>query len=291
MANASDLPIVRDVAGLRTQVGAWRAAGLSVAVVPTMGALHAGHLSLVQLGLQQADRVVATLFVNPKQFGPTEDLARYPRMESEDAGKLSGAGCHLLYAPSVEVMYPDGFATLVRVEGLSEGLCGAARPGHFDGVSTVVSKLLIQVGADVAVFGEKDFQQLTIIRQLVRDLDIPTRIVAGPTQREADGLALSSRNAYLSDDERRIAAALPAQLQEGVAALENGAPADVVTARVERNLLSAGFQSVDYVELRDAVSLKPLSAARQPGRLLAAARLGSTRLIDNWPVAPMSALD
>src|SRR5262245_48206292 len=199
---SSALPIVRTVAELRARVDGWRRDGERVGFVPTMGALHEGHLSLVRLARRHATRAVASVFVNPTQFGPNEDFERYPRNEAQDAGLLAGAGCDLLFAPTVTEMYPQGFGTTVTVAGVSEPLDGAARPGHFAGVATVVTKLLMQCGPDLAVFGEKDFQQLQVIRRLVRDLDIPVEIVGAPTERASDGLALSSRNAYLTPAER-----------------------------------------------------------------------------------------
>jgi len=285
-AHGVPVPVARDTASLRRSVADWRAAGLRVGLVPTMGALHAGHLSLVKLALDQADRVVASIFVNPTQFGPTEDFAAYPRTEAEDAAKLAAAGCHLLYAPDAATMYPAGFATAVTVEGVSRGLCGDHRPGHFQGVATVVTKLLLQALPDVAVFGEKDYQQLQVIRRLVTDLDMPVAVVGGPTVREADGLALSSRNAYLTAAERAVAPALY-RVMTGIAeALTLGhSPAPLLDEGIRR-LLAAGFAEVEYLELRDADTLMPLDAwsIDRPGRLLAAARLGRTRLIDNVPV-------
>src|SRR5690606_28194043 len=197
--------IVRAVADLRTIVAGWRREAASIAVVPTMGALHEGHLSLVRAALEKADRVIVTLFVNPKQFNSAADLAAYPRTEVEDAAKLAPLGAHLLYAPDAAEIYPEGFATAVSVGGVSEGLCGAFRPGHFDGVATVVAKLFLQTGADLAFFGEKDFQQLHVVRRMARDLDIPITVIGCPTVREEDGLALSSRNVRLSTTERRAA--------------------------------------------------------------------------------------
>ncbi len=286
MSETAPLPrIVRTVAELRSAVAAWRADGKRVALVPTMGALHAGHLSLVARGLALADAVVVSLFVNPAQFGPAEDLSRYPRDEAGDRAKLATAGCGLLFAPAVADMYPPGFATTVRVNQVSDGLCGDVRPGHFDGVATIVCKLLNQARADIAIFGEKDFQQLHVIRRMATDLDIPTRIIGAPIVRDADGLALSSRNAYLSAGDRQIALALPRTLHQAKAALEAGAEAATVTAETKAALLAAGFQTVDYVELRSEAALAPLSRATEPARLLAAARVGSTRLIDNIIVA------
>lgn len=283
---AGSLAIVRTVAELRARVRIWRTGGERVGLVPTMGALHDGHLSLVARALGECDRAVVTLFVNPKQFGPHEDFARYPRDEAADAAKLAAAGADLLYAPDVATMYADGFATTVTVAGLTESMEGAVRPGHFAGVATVVAKLLNQAGADDAYFGEKDFQQLAVIRRLAVDLDIATRVHGVPTVREADGLALSSRNAYLTPAQRQIAPALQRALAEAAAALANGAAVTPTLAAARAAILKAGFDAVDYVELRDADRLAPLSALTRPARLLAAARLGKTRLIDNVAVDP-----
>lgn len=282
----SPLPTARTVADLRAKVAAWRGAGERVALVPTMGALHEGHLSLVRLARQRAGRVVASLFVNPTQFGPNEDFAAYPRSEAQDAALLAGVGCDLLYAPGVGDMYPEGFATKVSVAGVSEPLDGAARPGHFDGVATVVTKLLLQCGPDLAVFGEKDFQQLQVIRRLVRDLDIPVEVVGAPTARAEDGLALSSRNAYLDAAQRRVAAELNRGLRLAVERLRAGAPVAEVEAAAVRELQAAGFDSVDYVAVHapdDLARLGPGPLAG-PARILAAARLGRARLIDNLAV-------
>ncbi len=278
---ADDLDIVRSVAELRGRVKYWRDQGLTVAFVPTMGALHEGHLSLVRAGLELADRVVASVFVNPTQFGPNEDLSRYPRQEAKDAQLLEGAGCALLFAPQVAEMYPDGFATNVTVAGVSEGLCGDVRPGHFTGVATVVTKLLLQCLPDIALFGEKDWQQLMVIRRLARDLDIPVEIVGVPTRREEDGLALSSRNAYLSPEERAVAPALYRALSEVAAGLRDGGGAEELCHRAAAALLAAGFKSVDYVEVRDSATLAPVARLEGPARIIAAARLGGARLIDN----------
>jgi pantoate--beta-alanine ligase len=278
--------VVRSVADLRAQVAAWRGQGLSIALVPTMGALHAGHLSLVTRGLELADRAVASVFVNPTQFGPNEDFARYPRQEEKDRAALESAGCHLLFAPTVSEMYPDGFATTVTVGGVSEGLCGAVRPGHFAGVATVVTKLLLQCLPDVALFGEKDYQQLAVIRRFARDLDVPVRIEGVPTLREADGLAMSSRNAYMTPEQRAVAPWLLRAL-EGVAdGLMAGAKASDLCPMAASGLLKAGFDSVDYIEVRDAAGLAPAETLDRPLRILAAARLGATRLIDNIGVQP-----
>lgn len=274
---------VRDLASLRAAVADFRADGARVALVPTMGALHAGHMALIEEARRPGTKVVASIFVNPKQFGPDEDLSRYPRREAGDARMLSEAGCDLLWAPTVEAMYPAGFATTISVTGVSEGLDGAARPGHFDGVATVVAKLFNQVQPDVAVFGEKDFQQLAVIRRMVTDLDMAVDVVGVPTQREDDGLAWSSRNVYLLPEERDKAVALPRAL--GIAARSIGRGDDPAQALAEaRSMLeSAGFE-VDYVALADAETLDLDPASDRPRRLLAAARLGSTRLIDNVAV-------
>ena len=282
------LPVVRTVAELRHVIAGWRAADESVALVPTMGALHAGHLALVAEGRRAANRVVATIFVNPKQFAAHEDLDLYPRREAADIGALEAAGCDLLFTPSVDEVYPTGFATTVSVSGLTADLDGAARPGHFDGVATIVTKLLIQAGADIAIFGEKDYQQFMMIRRMVRDLNIPTEIVGVPTIREADGLALSSRNAYLSADERHRAVAFPRALQGARADIEAGGDVRAALATAVASLTAAGFGPIDYVELRDAETLAPLTRLDRPARLLGAARLGGTRLIDNISVGAMA---
>ncbi|WP_192244339.1 pantoate--beta-alanine ligase [Mesorhizobium silamurunense] len=280
------VPIVRTVAELRTVVAGWRRSGASVAVVPTMGALHEGHLSLVRAALQKAERVIVTLFVNPKQFNSAADLAAYPQTESQDAAKLASLGAHLLYVPDAEEMYPPGFATTVSVSGVSEGLCGAFRPGHFDGVATVVAKLFLQTGADFAFFGEKDFQQLRLVKRLVQDLDIPITIVHCPTVREGDGLALSSRNARLSPAERTIAPKLPSVLFETADRLARGGPLLETLAEARAAILSAGYREVEYLELRGEVDLQPMTSVHRPARLLVAAWLGDTRLIDNVRTSP-----
>jgi pantoate--beta-alanine ligase len=279
-----DVPIVRSVSGLRDRIAHWRSDGARIALVPTMGALHDGHVSLVEMALHRADRVVVSIFVNPKQFGPREDFSRYPRQEAEDAHTLARARAHLIFAPTVEEMYPHGFATNVSVAGVSEGLCGGARPGHFDGVATVVTKLLLQALPDVAIFGEKDYQQLQVIRRFARDLDIPVEILGAPTVREPDGVALSSRNAYLDPDQRRIAAHIPRVLQAVVDAAEAGDPLDAILAEGIRALEEAGFDTVEYLEIRDADSLRPVEKIVRPARALVAARLGQTRLIDNMAI-------
>ena len=280
------LPVVRSAAALRQEVSRWRNAGKTVALVPTMGALHAGHLALVERGRALSDRVVASLFVNPAQFAPNEDFARYPRDEVGDAAKLATARTDLLYAPPLEEIYPRGFATAVDVGAIAAGQEGRFRPGHFRGVATVVAKLLLQASPDVACFGEKDYQQLQVVKQLVRDLDIPVRIEGVATVREPDGLALSSRNLYLSPAERALAPALYRVLSETAARLAAGEAAAPTLADAAAALLRAGFAKIDYVEAGDALTLVPLERADRPGRLLAAAWLGKTRLIDNVPVAP-----
>jgi pantoate--beta-alanine ligase len=277
---------VRDLQSLREALAAFRADGLSVALVPTMGALHAGHMALIEAAKSRADRVVTSIFVNPRQFGPNEDLARYPRRERTDADMLEAAGCALLWLPPVEVMYPDGFATAVTVAGVTDGLDGAVRPGHFDGVATVVTKLFNQVRPDVALFGEKDYQQLVVIRRMVADLDIALEVVGVPTQRDEDGLALSSRNAYLSEEDREAARALPRALGEAARTIESGGDVADALARAVATLDRAGFDPIDYVSLCDAETLVPISTLSRPGRLLAAAKLSGTRLIDNLPVIP-----
>ena len=281
MASADTLIMVRDVDSLRRRIAAWRRDHLKVALVPTMGALHKGHVALMQRGLQQADRVVATIFVNPKQFGPSEDFSAYPRQENADFDMLAKAGVHLLYAPEVGTMYPDGFATAVRVAGLSDVLDGAHRPGHFDGVATVVTKLLLQAGPDIALFGEKDYQQLAIIKRLQTDLNIPVDIIGVATQRDADGLALSSRNAYLTAEERKKAPALYAAIGTAAKAIAGGADIASSLAAAKDQIAAAGFGKIDYVEARHADTLMPLTSAAEPGRVLAAAQLGRARLIDN----------
>ncbi|MER8944464.1 pantoate--beta-alanine ligase [Mesorhizobium sp. M0959] len=280
------VPIVRTIAELRTVVAGWRRSGANIAVVPTMGALHEGHSSLVRSALQKADRVIVTLFVNPKQFNSAADLAAYPRMENEDAAKLTLLGAGLLYVPDATEMYPDGFATTVSVSGVSESLCGAFRPGHFDGVATVVAKLFLQTGADFAFFGEKDFQQLQLIRRMVRDLDIPITVVPCPTVREADGLALSSRNVRLSPAERAVAPRLASVLLDTASGLSNGSPVLPTLAEARAAILSAGYREVEYLELRGEADLQPIASLDRPARLFAAAWLGETRLIDNVRTLP-----
>ncbi len=258
--------------------------GGTLALVPTMGALHAGHMALIAEAKRRADKVAATIFVNPTQFGPGEDLSRYPRREEQDARMLEEAGCDLLWLPSADAIYPEGFATTVHVAGVSERWEGEARPGHFDGVATVVTKLLLAVRPDIAVFGEKDFQQLAVIRRLVADLNVAVEILGLPTVREEDGLALSSRNAYLSPDERGRAAALQRALSKAGDAIRAGAPVASALQEAKQALVDAGFLKIDYLALVDAATLEPLDGARGEMRLIAAAKIGSTRLIDNIAV-------
>jgi pantoate--beta-alanine ligase len=281
------LPIVRTVAALRAVVAAWRAEGCRVALTPTMGFLHEGHLSLVRLGKTCSERVVASLFVNPTQFAPSEDFSAYPRDEARDAMLLADAGCDLLYAPSVGEMYPEGFATTVTVAQVASAMEGAARPTHFAGVATVVAKLLGQCSPDVAIFGEKDYQQLLVIRRMAKDLDLPVEIVGAPTLREPDGLALSSRNVYLTPNERKVASQLSQSLMEAARSLRGGGRVDEAEAVGRTALLKAGFDPVDYFEVRgagDLARLGPGPIGDAPARVLSAARLGRARLIDNWPV-------
>jgi len=256
----------------------------TLALVPTMGALHAGHMALIDEAKKRADRIAASIFVNPAQFGPNEDLARYPRREAEDARMLEEA-CDLLWAPSVADVYPDGFATKISVAGVSERWEGEARPGHFDGVATVVAKLLLSVRPDIALFGEKDFQQLAVIRRMAADLNIAVEIVGVPTVREEDGLALSSRNAYLSPDERERAVALPNALKAARDAILAGSPVGAALRDAKQSLVDAGFLRIDYFALVDAARLEPLDAPAGEMRLIAAAVIGTTRLIDNLPLS------
>ncbi|MGP7794806.1 pantoate--beta-alanine ligase [Sphingomonas sp. CLY1604] len=278
---------VRDLQALREAVAAFRADGASIALVPTMGALHAGHMALVEAARRPGTKVIASIFVNPRQFGPNEDLARYPRREAADARLLAEGGCDLLWMPPVEVMYPRGFATNISVGGVSEGFDGAARPGHFDGVATVVTKLFNQTGADTAYFGEKDYQQLAVIRRFVADLDMPIAIVGVPTQRDDDGLALSSRNIYLDEEQRAKATALPRALGVAARAIGRGDDPETALAEARVALVAAGFE-VDYVALADAETLAASPSADRPRRLLAAARMGATRLIDNVAIGSNS---
>ncbi|RUP09225.1 pantoate--beta-alanine ligase [Hyphomicrobium sp.] len=279
------IKVVRSVRDLRKATSKWRQRGQSIALVPTMGALHAGHLALVKLARKKADKTVVSIFVNPTQFGPNEDLSRYPRDEAGDLEKLAAADADLVWAPGVEEMYPEGFSAGVRAGSAAKELEGEFRPFHFDGVATVCTKLFNQVTPDVAIFGEKDYQQLAVLRQVVRDLNMPLKIIGAPTKRDSDGLALSSRNAYLSEAEREIAPALNAVIAALAEDVANGA--DVVSgiANAKRKLAAAGFTKIDYVEVRDAETLAvPPDHDGRDLRVLAAAWLGKTRLIDNVAV-------
>ncbi|KPX34542.1 pantoate--beta-alanine ligase [Pseudomonas ficuserectae] len=274
---------VKTVQELRAAVARARSEGKRIALTPTMGNLHSGHAALVAKAAQRADFVVATIFVNPLQFGPNEDLATYPRTQAADQEKLLQAGCNLLFTPSVEEMYPHGMAdqTLVSVPHLSQGLCGASRPGHFEGVATVVSKLFNMVQPDLAIFGEKDFQQLAVIRAMVRDLNMPIQIIGEPTVRAEDGLALSSRNGYLNDAQRAAAPALYQAIRQTADAISAGEQDfNALLTSKKQQLEAAGFR-IDYLEIRDATSLRPTTAENRDLVILAAAFLGKTRLIDN----------
>ncbi len=276
---------------LREAVAALKIGGKTVALVPTMGALHEGHLTLVREARARADHVVASIFVNPRQFGPAEDLDAYPRRLAADAALLEAVGTSLLWAPTADQMYPDGYATNISVSGVSEVACGAARPGHFDGVATVVCKLFNQVQPDFVLFGEKDWQQLAVIRRMARDLDLTLphvdSIIGVPTVREPSGLAMSSRNQYLTEVEREQAAQLSVAMRHAIAAIEGGANVASALATLNAAILASGFASVDYADLRDAASLEALDRyTGQSARLLVAARIGAARLIDNMPVGP-----
>jgi len=275
-------PIVRTVAALRERVAEWRRDGARIGLIPTMGALHEGHLTLVRRALAAGERAIISIFVNPTQFGPNEDFSAYPRREADDVAKFAAIGGHLVWAPSVEEMYPAGFASHVGVSHLTDGLDGPFRPGHFQGVATVVTKLLLQVLPDHAYFGEKDYQQLQVVTRMVRDLDLPTGIVGVPTVREADGLALSSRNIYLTAAERQAASLLPQVLRETAAAARAGdVPFAHLLETARGRLAQAGFGPIDYVAICDAETLAPVESLARPARLFVAARLGKTRLIDN----------
>jgi len=274
-------PIEPTLAGLRARTAAWRNAGETIGVVPTMGALHQGHLSLARAARDTCDRVIVTIFVNPKQFNNPEDLENYPRTEQDDARKLESIGVDVIYVPDGAQMYPDGFTTNVSVGGLTDMLCGAHRPGHFDGVATVVSKLFLQTSADKAFFGEKDYQQLQIVRRMAADLDIPIEVVGCPTIREMDGLAMSSRNLLLSDRARAKAAALADVMEDMRIALVDGALMSDIADAAKAKIIAAGFHEIEYLELRDSQQLKLLNEASSSSRLFAAAWLAGVRLIDN----------
>jgi len=276
---------VHTVADLRAQVSKWRAEGLKIALVPTMGALHEGHISLTKLARKYADRVVVSVFVNPTQFGPTEDFAAYPRTLPDDQAIMDEAGVELCFAPTVEEMYPTGFATRLHIDKMTDMLCGASRPGHFDGMAQVVSKLLLQSLPDVALFGEKDYQQLMVIKRFVIDLNIPVSIIGAPIHRENDGLAMSSRNRYLSVDERQIATTLFAVLSEIAARAANGDAIEPLLETGRQQIAAAGFSPIDYLEIRDAETLELMQGVvNRPARVFVAARLGKARLIDNLAI-------
>lgn len=283
---SSSVKIVRTVKDLRTQVKKWQRQDLKVGLIPTMGALHHGHLSIIKQIQRQVDRTVVSIFVNPKQFGPNEDYSTYPRQEADDLAQLQTVGTNLLYAPDVGEIYPEGFLTNVSIRELTTILCGAKRPGHFDGVTTIVSKLLLQCLPDVAIFGEKDFQQYVVLKQLVKDLDIPTEVIGGNLVRDEDGLATSSRNTYLSPEERQIALELNKTLTNIATILEKG------EMTIERalstgmaHLLNAGFREIQYLEIRDEENLTEVTEEiYRPARVLVAAMLGNTRLIDNMAI-------
>lgn len=277
-------PIIRSLPALRAAVSEWKSKGECVAVVPTMGALHAGHLSLVEAAKAGADRVIVTIFVNPKQFNSAEDLANYPRTEEDDAVKLAPFGVDAIYVPDGATMYPEGFATTVSVEGLTDVLCGAHRPGHFDGVATVVSKLFLQTGADKAFFGEKDFQQLQVVKRMATDLDIPIDITGCPTVRDDDGLALSSRNTRLTKDGRAAAPVLYAQMQKLADEVNAGRALKPALEEATANILAAGFTEVEYLDLRAKLNLRLMERLDEPARLFAAAWIDGVRLIDNIAV-------
>ena len=280
-----EIPIVaRSVAAMRKEVEEWRRAGDVVGVVPTMGALHDGHLALVRAAKAECDRVIATIFINPTQFAADEDLDAYPRGEVEDLAKLRELETDLAFMPGAGEMYPDGFATKVRVDGITEVLCGFGRPVHFGGVATVVSKLFNQSQADRAYFGEKDYQQFLVVRRMARDLDIPIEVVPVPTVREADGLAMSSRNVYLSSEQRAVAPALYRVIRDVAARVADGISAEAAVGWGQEELATCGFDSIEYLEVLEAEMLGPIDFPNKPGRVFVAAHLGSTRLIDNVAV-------
>lgn len=282
----SQMGVARTVKALRARIDGWRSAGLSVGFVPTMGALHEGHLSLVRQSNRHAQRTVASIFVNPAQFAPTEDFGSYPRQEAADLDLLQKAGCHLAFVPSAEEMYPDGFQTSVAVGVVSQGLCGASRPHFFGGVATVVAKLLNQARPDIAVFGEKDYQQLLVIRRMVKDLNMSVDIIGAPIQRETDGLAMSSRNAYLTPEGRAVAGKLNRVIADMAEKLSGGGAVDAAIAEGRAAIERAGFDRLDYLEVRSADALEPMGPGpvAKPSRVFVAAIVGKTRLIDNWPV-------
>jgi len=278
------LDIVRTVAEMRSHVSMWRREGLSVALVPTMGSLHAGHLSLMKVGKERSDRVIATIFVNPLQFAPNEDFETYPRREDSDIQKLVEEDIDLLFAPDVNEMYRPDATTTINVGGLTDCLCALSRPGFFDGVATVVTKLLLQALPDIAIFGEKDYQQLLVIKRLATDLDIPVEIIGAPTIREEDGLALSSRNVYLDTKSRSIAPSMYNILNQYASDISNGNDIKKSIQLAKQNMQKSGFEKIEYLDLRSSQTLQACNDIKKPSRLFAAAWLGSTRLIDNLAI-------
>ena len=282
------MEVVRTIADLRQRISSWRVEGQTVSLVPTMGALHDGHLSLIKIAQEKCDRVVASIFVNPKQFLPNEDFEKYPRNEDSDIEKLVELGADLLFSPNASEMYRPDASTAVVISQLTNCLCATSRPGFFDGVGTVVTKLLIQTLPDIAIFGEKDYQQLLIIKRLARDLDIPTKIIGAPTIREIDGLAVSSRNVYLSPTHRETAPSIFKVLKRTATAIALGDDASLATKKAHDDLVLAGFSKIEYFEARHSETLEPIKDTRNPGRLFAAVWLGSTRLIDNLEIKAYS---
>jgi pantoate--beta-alanine ligase len=280
------MKIVRDKSSLRALTQSWRQSGETIGVVLTMGALHAGHLSLVEAAKTKADRVIVTIFVNPRQFNNPEDLSKYPRTEDSDTQSLAPFGIDALYIPEPHEIYPEGFATTISVAGISQGLCGGTRPGHFDGVATVVTKLLLQTDADYTFFGEKDYQQLQVVRRLALDLDLKTQVIPCATIRENDGLAMSSRNLRLDPQARRLAPAIRTVLEHAAQQIENGDEIPATLTGAREALAQAGLGPIDYLELRSDPDLAPLGTADRPGRLFVAAWLDDIRLIDNIAVRP-----
>lgn len=278
------MDIVRTVAEMRSHVSMWRREGLNVALVPTMGSLHAGHLSLMKVGKERSDRVIATIFVNPLQFAPNEDFETYPRREDSDIQKLVEEDIDLLFAPDVNEMYRPDATTTINVGGLTDCLCALSRPGFFDGVATVVTKLLLQALPDIAIFGEKDYQQLLVIKRLATDLDIPVEIIGAPTIREEDGLALSSRNVYLDTKSRSIAPSMYNILNQYASDISNGNDIKKSIQLAKQNMQKSGFEKIEYLDLRSSQTLQACNDIKKPSRLFAAAWLGSTRLIDNLAI-------
>ena len=278
------MEVVRTIAELRQHTSRWRIAGQKIGLIPTMGALHNGHLSLIKLAQEKCDRVIATIFVNPRQFLPNEDFEEYPRNEESDIEKLIAIGVDLLFAPKASEMYKPDASTTVVISKLTDCLCATSRPGFFDGVGTVVTKLLIQALPDVAIFGEKDYQQLLVIKRLARDLDIPAEIIGAPTIREADGLAVSSRNVYLSQTNRKIASNISKILKKTATTIAQGNDVPVACVEARNELILAGFSEIDYFEARHSETLELIKNFENSGRLFAAVWLGSTRLIDNLEI-------